>query len=85
MEEFSTNRVEDHITLKTKRERMLIMQYLNKTFSVAPPKQITCCEACVYGHGQHADFCEAYANAVIGILSEIRDCQGFNCALIGYW
>jgi hypothetical protein len=34
------------------------MQYLNPTFSIAPPAAVTCCEACVYGRGAHAAFCE---------------------------
>jgi hypothetical protein len=33
------------------------MQYLQKTFSIRPPDQVTCCEACVYKRGPHADWC----------------------------
>ena len=34
------------------------MQYLNPKFSVGPAVKRTCCERCVYGSGEHADFCE---------------------------
>ena len=33
------------------------MQYLNSTFTIPPPEKVTCCEACVYGRGDHASFC----------------------------
>ena len=33
------------------------MKYLQSTFTIPPPERVTCCEACVYGRGEHADWC----------------------------
>jgi len=29
------------------------MKYLQKSFTVGQPSQVTCCEGCVYGRGSH--------------------------------
>lgn len=35
------------------------MKYLNKSFSVTMPRDTRgCCEACVFGRGEHANWCE---------------------------
>ncbi len=40
------------------------MRYLDPApFSIPPPAQVACCEACVYGRGDHAAFCEAWQRA----------------------
>jgi len=33
------------------------MEYLKPKFTVGPPERVTCCEACVYGRGEHAFWC----------------------------
>jgi len=38
------------------------MKYLEKSFSVGPPKKVSACERCVYGTGKHLEFC---AKAVV--------------------
>ncbi|MBZ5578238.1 MAG: hypothetical protein LAP40_16875 [Acidobacteriia bacterium] len=34
------------------------MKYLQPSFTIEKPAQITCCEGCVYGAEVHAQFCE---------------------------
>jgi len=41
------------------------MQYMRKSFTIPPPRSTGgCCEACVYGRGEHAAWCEKYVGHV---------------------
>lgn len=42
------------------------MQYLQKSFSIAGPGKIDCCEACVYKRGPHSPDCSKHSEAVLG-------------------
>lgn len=54
------------------------MKYLGKTpFTVGQPAKSTACERCVYGRGQHADWCEWGQLRIEEVRSEVPGISAF--------